>query len=72
MLAAMATITITVSDHAYAWLTERARTTNSSVEAVLEDQVERLPEVSRVDPALLAIMESSIERNRNLYRRLAQ
>ncbi|MGB4863391.1 MAG: hypothetical protein WBO97_13115 [Tepidiformaceae bacterium] len=68
----MVTVTISVSEGVYQWLSEKAATSNRSVQALIEDQVQRLSQEDPDDPEFVAALEATIRENKNLLRRLAQ
>jgi hypothetical protein len=68
----MVSVTISVPESVYQWLSEKAATSNSSVQALIEDQVQRLSQEDPDDPEFVAAMEATIGENQNLLRRLAQ
>jgi hypothetical protein len=68
----MVSVTISVPDSVYAWLVEKADSSNKSVQALIEDQVARLPNGDPDNPEFVAAMRATIENNRGLLRRLAE
>ena len=68
----MVSVTISVPDSVYAWLAQKAGSTNRSVQALIEDQVTRLTLGDPDNAEFVAAMQATLESNRGLLRRLAE
>jgi hypothetical protein len=68
----MVSVTISIPDSVYSWLAQKATSDNTSVQALIEDELQRLPQGDPDDPEFLKAMKASMESNRNLLKRLAQ
>ncbi len=68
----MVSVTISVSDSVYAWLADKANSSNRSVQALIEDQIRKLPQGDADNPEFLAVLNASMEANRSLLKRLAE
>ena len=68
----MVSITISVPETVYDWLAKKASTSDQTVEALIEEEVQRLPEDDPDDPEFLAVVRASIQTNRELLKRLAE
>lgn len=68
----MIQVTISLPDSVYAWLADRAAESRSSVEAMIVEQVKRLPEGERQNREFLKAVEAVIAENGDLLKRLAE
>lgn len=68
----MVSVTISIPDAVYTWLAQKATAADRSVQALIEDEVQRLPQGDPDDPAFLAAMNASLQSNKNLLKRLAE
>lgn len=68
----MVSVTISIPDNVYSWLARKATSANRSVQDLIEDEVQRLPQGDPEDPDFLVAMKASMESNKNLLKRLAE
>lgn len=68
----MVSVTISIPETTYVWLAKKATTSNTSVQALIEEELQRLPQGDPDDPEFLAALTASMESSRNLLKRLAQ
>lgn len=72
MLVCMVSVTISVPDTVYAWLAKKASSSNVSVQELIEDQVQKIPQGDPENPEFVAAMEAVFAKNQGLLKRLAQ
>lgn len=68
----MVSVTISIPDSVYSWLAQKATSSNRSIQDLIEDEVQRLPQGDPEDPEFLAAMTASIKSNKKLLKRLAE
>lgn len=72
MLAGMVQITISVSDEVYEWLAQKAESERLSVEAIITEQVNRIPASDPENPEFLRALRHTMKNHKELLRRLGE